>query len=497
MEPNKDIVTLSELGEKSHGNLQWFNAVMGKNLGSATIKLSMPLKDFSRRSHVSNKFNNKNIAAFEGEGVAQRALDNAHAKRLAQFTLMGLLHAQVRKLKAQGKLISPEVEELMKQLPSGPYTAIQPITCNIRDCEFGGGDLPIRPILDELQRPTGVFQLGLSSSTILHVVDGQHRKVGFEMVTDFLEFVQKNWRYPKVGIFRPIGYTDTPLGDSLHDFWQDVLEVAIVDSEVCLEVHLGLNLDQEQQMFVDLNQKGKKPTASYVNSFDHADPVNTYIRTLLDEDEFGLKVSEVDQSDWHKDDGSLKRKDLKNICSLLFHGKLSSNGITPMITEGRKDFVSKFWERISQSPHFGSEGARSKTILQQPIVLQSLAKLVFDLAFGVPNIRDEDGLKSLYSKIQDNTLDFSHQNPIWRALFKTSDERKLDHPGIEKFVHVPAGTNLDAGNFDEENAWVRFGSRHSDIRPRLGDVVRFEVGLRPRDTVTKAIERESLAQSEE
>ena len=110
MEPNKDIITLSELGEKSHGNLQWFNAVMGKNLGSATIKLSMPLKDFSRRSHVSNKFNNENIAAFEGEGVAQRALDNAHAKRLAQFTLMGLLHAQVRKLKAQGKLISPEVE---------------------------------------------------------------------------------------------------------------------------------------------------------------------------------------------------------------------------------------------------------------------------------------------------------------------------------------------------------------------------------------------------
>ena len=64
-------------------------------------------------------------------------------------------------------------------------------------------------------------------------------------------------------------------------------------------------------MFVDLNQKGKRPAASYVNSFDHADPVNSYIRNLLEEDNFGIKVSEVDQSDWHKDDGSLKRKILK------------------------------------------------------------------------------------------------------------------------------------------------------------------------------------------
>ena len=40
--------------------------------------------------------------------------------------------------------------------------------------------------------------------------------------------------------------------------------------------------------------------------------------------------------------------------------------------------------------------ARSKTILQQPIVLTSLAKLVFDLAYGVPSIRDEDGLKQPY-----------------------------------------------------------------------------------------------------
>jgi len=61
---------------------------------------------------------------------------------------------------------------------------------------------------------------------------------------------------------------------------------------------------------------------------------------------------------------------------------------------------------------------------------------------------------------------------------------------MEKFVHVPIGTNLDAGNFDDVNSWVRFGSRHSDIRPRLGDVIRYKVGLKPRETVTRSIQRE-------
>ena len=141
--------------------------------------------------------------------------------------------------------------------------------------------------------------------------------------------------------------------------------------------------------------------------------------------------------------------------------------------------MNKFWERITSCSDFGSEGARSKTVLQQPIVLTSLAKLVFDLAYGVPSIRDEDGLKLLYSEIRDNNLDFSHQNPIWCALFDSNEERAERFPGIEKFVHVPIGTNLDAGNFDEINSWVRFGSRHSDIRPRLGDVIRYKVGLKP------------------
>ena len=47
------------------------------------------------------------------------------------------------------------------------------------------------------------------------------------------------------------------MSERVHDFWQDVLETALADATLSVEVHLGLNAEQEQQMFVDLNEKGK------------------------------------------------------------------------------------------------------------------------------------------------------------------------------------------------------------------------------------------------
>ena len=69
----------------------------------------------------------------------------------------------------------------------------------------------------------------------------------------------------------------------------------------------------------------------------------------------------------------------------------------------------------------------------------------------------------------------------------SNEERENAFPDISEYVHVPPDTNLDAGVFDEENKWIRFGSRHNDIFPRLGDTIRYRLKLRPRPSVTKAI----------
>jgi len=120
---------------------------------------------------------------------------------------------------------------------------------------------------------------------------------------------------------------------------------------------------------------------------------------------------------------------------------------------------------------------------------KALAKLFHDLGYGHANMKSEEGLKKLIKAISSNELDFSHKNDLWRALFYSDDERMKKFPGIEKYIHVPSGTNLDAGNYDEDNGWVRYGSRHNDIFPRLGDSIRWKLNLKPRPSVTRSIKK--------
>ena len=156
----------------------------------------------------------------------------------------------------------------------------------------------------------------------------------------------------------------------------------------------------------------------------------------------------------------------------------------------------KFWETINSITGFGLPNAKKTTIAAQPVVLKALAKLGYDLVYGHRNIVDKDSYSKLLKSIKTGALDFSHTNGIWQALLLSNDERAEKFKGISDYVHVPIGTNLDAGIHDKENKWVRFGNRHNDIFPRLGDVIRWELGLTARQSVTKAILKERAEQTE-
>lgn len=72
----------------------------------------------------------------------------------------------------------------------------------------------------------------------------------------------------------------------------------------------------------------------------------------------------------------------------------------------------------------------------------------------------------------------------------SAEARNKEHPGICDYVHVPLGTNLDAGTFEESTGWVRYGAKHNDIYRRIGDLIRYQLKLSPRPEVTRAIEKE-------
>jgi hypothetical protein len=57
-------------------------------------------------------------------------------------------------------------------------------------------------------------------------------------------------------------------------------------------------------------------------------------------------------------------------------------------------------------------------------------------------------------------------------------------PGINEFVFL--GDQFKGGEFDEKNGWVRFGPAQNDIVPRLGDLIRWKLGLKNRGYAAKA-----------
>ena len=122
-----------------------------------------------------------------------------------------------------------------------------------------------------------------------------------------------------------------------------------------------------------------------------------------------------------------------------------------------------------------TDQAREKTVAAQPVVLKALAKLAFDFAFSSRRAENADDLLGiLLSGITD--LDFTHDNPMWRYFELTPDQREATLLGLGAYLATTDGsTNRDIGGF--QGGFMRFGAKHSDIYPILGDMIRWKFAL--------------------
>ncbi len=463
-----------------------FFATYGKNMGNVTLGLDLSLRELRDMSVIRNSQNEEN-----GD-EAQRSLDSNHADGLALHTLVGLVQTQILKDRLAG-IDTTRVENLQKQIGQSPYAVLQPMVCNIRDCEKGGEDLEIEWIIrllpnGEKLKINSILEVHLGSSQPLSVVDGQHRRAGFDIAFDWLLKVCSERKYP-TNLIKVVD-TNTQgniIDQEIHDFWQRVLDIAWGDAHVKVEVHLGLDAKEERQLFADLNNKGKPVDKSLSLSFDRSDAVNVFIEEKLISNVIKCPISVKDTSVWENDTGALLRKDLNPITCMVMFGKTSSKKITPAQVDARKGIAIKFWETIQNIKYFGAEGSRKKTVAAQPVVLQAIARLAFDLAYGRTLLKDSSALERLWLEISSGKLDFTHKNIIWGSLMLSNQDRAATYKGLDKYIYVPYGTNLDAGTHDPKTGWIRYGQKRNDIYPRLGDVIRFKLGLSPRPSVTKAL----------
>lgn len=463
------IGTLDALMEDGDTSAKPHKVFIAHNLGNRAFLMAVPMHDFHSMSAVANE------RGANGEPVAQRKLDEAHAAKLANYILKGLLSAAIERRVVQKKPPFPALESTLAKMGGQPYMSMQPIVANIRSSDPRGANLPGSRMITK-DEETACFKVMLSQRDILWVVDGQHRRKAMDLVFEFLNGVQSSHRYPKKGSLFPTDALDVSKEELA--VWSECLEVARGFCTVTVEAHLGLNIDQERQLFHDLNNLGKKVEKSLALQFDSSNPINRYIKEVLVDDVLDMEPIEKDIVNWNEDTGQLALKDLVAINAILFMNKTNISGAAPADVEARKDIATAFWTAVSAIPGFGSPGAKVRTVAAQPVVLKALAKLTFDFAFSKRRTVDsEQNLETLLSGIPN--LDYSHENPAWRYYLMTEAERASS--GLEGMkAYLPSdedGANRDLGAFDLQARLMRFGAKHNDIYPILGDMFRFALQL--------------------
>ena len=472
--------SLDSLLESGDHSGRPFNVIVGSNMGNRTLVFSVPMATFYEISEVANKQNLAAVPAYHNQPVAQRRLDEAHAKKLAIFILKGLLDNARRSLEKVGQVIPPTLSNLLREIGSQPYISMQPVTANIRNCKFGGDGL-------RFEKNGGVITVFLSDKHVLWVIDGQHRRFAMEMVLDFLKSVLNNNRYPR----KPVLYApaDDPKRDPTAEelkVWALAFEIARTECSIIVEAHLGLDIDQERQLFHDLNNLGKTVEGGLAYEFDNSNPVNRFIKErLIGEGILTATVVESDNTgDWAKDEGVIARKDLVSINALLFLNKTTINGAMPADINAKDTYGCRFWEAIARIPGWGEQGAKRNTVAAQPAVLKSLAKLAYDFAYG--REQDQSHLETLLMAVEEGEIDFSHSNPMWRYFEMSPEEKEQYFPGLADAVTPEeAGINLDLGNFDASAGLMRFGPKHNDIQRHVGDMIRWKLGLPKRKALMK------------
>lgn len=455
-----------------------FSVFIGHNLGHRVFTMSVPFRQFYEISDVANDR--------ESGPVAQRPLDVNHAKNLAKYMLRGLVSAALMRRKIQQKEANSAYDAILALLGNQPYFSLQPLVCNIRNIPYGGdGDGGIRGMRLQTERgETASFRVFLSERHVLWVVDGQHRRAAAEMVMSFLQIVRQTGKYPAKApvLFPEKGREVSP--DEMV-VWNEAYEAARSYATLTVEVHLGLNADQERQLFHDLNKLGKRVSSSLALQFDSSNPVTQFIKSNIVADAV-IRVNDVDVKDWSKDTGEIAMKDVVAVTSIAFLNKSNASGATPAVVEPRHAIVQKLWHKISEINGFGEEGAKEQTVAAQPVVLKALAKLTFDLNFS--NRRPDNG-EELFDTLIENidSIDFSHKNLIWQYYELNEEEVvKAELQNLSKWLPSSEGNaNRDIGSLQGD--FIRFGAKHNDIFPILSDMIRFQSNLPSRHIEKKLV----------
>lgn len=423
------------------------------NLGSNTMVTTMDLGTFLLQSMVGND-------PLKGP-VTQRKPDVPHAQKMARFIFKGLVNYTFKKWEDAKRKIPADVVTIKNDLGDQPYYAWAPIVASIRD-EMR--EVKVEPVQDS----PGELILKLRSNQMLWVVDGQHRRIAWGLVRDYLQQLTRDRKYTKSGGLVPADLKQ--VSDEAASFWHEATTIFTERFSITIEIHFGLSIDKEKQLFHDLNNLQKTVSTSQAQAFDQSNPINIFTHRLKDHEWFeGVSVVEEGRVDW-EDAAWMKLDSLNAVNARLFLNQTTISGATASVVTEREEDAWSFWAAVTKIPGIFN---RNESVAAQPALLKSIARVYFEILWG----RKPEG-KEVAEQFLAHlpTIDFSHSNPLWN----------IEHLNDDKLSHYPALPDYLPDNWRQKSIGgiidgkLRFGSRHNESILVLPGIIRYLAKLSPR-----------------
>lgn len=433
--------------------------LLGSNAGHPVLVISLPAMEAVDMTTVYNDPGNQDEAA-------QRELNEAHANGLATYTLHAAAVAGVAECERRNVPVRQEWRNTLDLMgPQGVF-ALAPWTANLRGVDRNDSNA-LR--YEQVAKVNGVnvMKVWLRTSVSWSLLDGQHRKAGYERARGFLDYVASTGTYPSGKGKRSFFGLKGPVPDSMRQFWSHARE-ALLRMTATIDLHIGLTVAEERQTFADLNNKTRKVATDLSYQYDRANPIVVFIQDELAE----LIGAE--------EDGGLSLTELASVNAIAFQNKTNVRGAVPTLVGERKGTVKSMWDAIRDVDGFGDPDV---SVISQIVVQKAIAKLVYDFGFSrSATEEDTEHLQTLLNNLSD--VNFSHENPMWRYFTMAEDQRKPGSKqpnaikGIEPYLAKDEYGNVierDLGSF--QNGRFTFSVKHNDVYPVIADMIRYKLGL--------------------
>lgn len=273
----------------------------------------------------------------------------------------------------------------------------------------------------------------LRQGSKLSVIDGQHRILALGYVGEqMLREVRRHMR--RIAVLKLKQRKEPENADAYQEELNDLqglvdsLEarrLALMETELAVQIYIGLNEEEEKQLFGDINSKVQLVSKELGHSFDSVDPINLVIQQVADHHPL-LKEAGIERR------SSLTAFNrnftcyswMYSVATMLFSGRMQPS--YELMRNVRKDlafyveilhqFYSALLPLMPEQPGL-SQHTSANRVMQESIALYANQFLFRD---GVYN---EDWTSCL--RILDG-FDWSHQNEELFYIFGSQDNGKLN-----------------------------------------------------------------------